>query len=148
AHAIEKSNSIRMTPPSSPIQMRRVRTTQKSYYFAITNVHVIRGPFAFQPNKKPRPACAERGFSYRDPAARSRYALQPRRRAQGFDLVGPFPAEGGEGVVADGFLLRGAAEVAVGGGFLVHGVQQVEHAGDGIRTQVEHFAHQVDDGGF
>src|SRR5690606_24701427 len=148
AHAIEKSNSIRMTPPSSPIQMRRVRTTQESYYFAITNVHVIRGPFAFQPNKKPRPACAERGFSYRDPAARRRYALQPRRRAQGVDLVGLFPAEGGEGVGDDGLLLRDAAEGAVGRGFLVHGVQQVEHAGDGVGAQVEHFAHQVDDGGF
>src|SRR5690606_15756484 len=147
-NAIEKSNSIRMTPPSSQIQMRRVRTMQESYYFAITNVHVIRGPFAFQPNKKTRPACAERGFSYRDPAARRRCALQPRRRAQGVDLVGLFPAEGGEGVGADGLLLRDAAEVAVGRGFLVHGVQQVEHAGDGVGAQVEHFAHQVDDGGF
>src|SRR5690606_21381809 len=108
-----------MTPPSSPIQMRRVRTTQESYHFAITNVHVIRGPFAFQPNKKTRPACAERVFLVANCQRLRRCALQPRRRAQGVDLVGPFPAEGGEGVVADGLLLRGAAEVAVGGGFLV-----------------------------
>lgn len=68
-NAIEKSNSIRMTPPSSQIQMRRVRTMQESYYFAITDVHVLCGPFAFQPNKQPRPACAERGFLSRTTSA-------------------------------------------------------------------------------
>src|SRR5450830_168449 len=71
--------------------------------------------------------------------------LQAGSRSQRVYAVGLFPGEGGEGVVADSLLLRGATEVAVGRGFLVHRVQQVEHGGDGVWAQVEDFANQLDD---
>src|SRR5471032_1419893 len=71
--------------------------------------------------------------------------LQAGSCSQSVYTVGLFPGEGGEGVVADGLLLRGATEVAVGRGFLVHRVQQVEHGGDGVWAQVEDLANQLDD---
>src|SRR5690606_6733144 len=72
------------------------------------------------PNKTP-PGLRRAGFSFIAIRQRvRRCALQPRRRAQGVDLVGLFPAEGNEGVVADGLLLRDTSEVTIGRGFLAH----------------------------
>src|SRR5690554_7987679 len=71
--------------------------------------------------------------------------LDARSVFQGCRPVGLLPRERGEGLAADGHLVRITAEVAVGCRGPVHRVQQVQHVGDGIRAQVEVRAYQVDD---
>src|SRR5690606_18386961 len=64
---------------------------------------------------------------------------------QSRSAVSLLPWERGEGLAANGHLVRITAEVAVGCCGAVHRVQQVQHVGDRIWAQVEVRAYQVDD---
>src|SRR5690554_5807531 len=71
--------------------------------------------------------------------------LDARSVFQSCRPVSLLPRERGEGLAANGHLVRITAEVAVGCGGPVHRVQQVQHVGDRIWAQVEVRAYKVDD---
>src|SRR5690554_1467073 len=71
--------------------------------------------------------------------------LDTRSVFQSRSAVSLLPRERGEGLAANGHLVRITAEVAVGCRGPVHRVQQVQHVGDRIWAQVEVRAYQVDD---